>query len=163
MRLWTLHPRYLDAQELVALRREALLARAVLRGETRGYRHHLQLRRFRDHPAPRTALNAYLRAILGEAEARGYTFRRGSVGPRRAGVLLTVTRGQLAYEWRHLRRKLRSRSPRLHVRWRRLATPEPHPLFRIVPGGIAARETLSIPRPRAHHSRKEGRSDGRRR
>ena len=32
MRLWTLHPRYLDSQGLVALWREALLARAVLRG-----------------------------------------------------------------------------------------------------------------------------------
>ena len=30
MRLWTLHPKYLDAQGLVALWREALLARAVL-------------------------------------------------------------------------------------------------------------------------------------
>ena len=35
MRLWTLHPRYLDAQGLTALWRESLLARAVLRGETR--------------------------------------------------------------------------------------------------------------------------------
>jgi hypothetical protein len=49
MRLWTIHPRYLDSQGLVALWREALLARAVLRGETRGYRHHPQLIRFRAH------------------------------------------------------------------------------------------------------------------
>jgi hypothetical protein len=162
MRLWSLHPRYLDAKGLVALWREALLARAVLRGETRGYRHHPQLQRFRDCAAPGTALNAYIKAILSEAEARGYAFNRGQVGPRRARVVLTVTRGQLAYEWRHLMRKLRSRSPRLHARWRRLAAPEPHPLFRIVPGGIAAWErTLSSPRPRAHDSGKEGRSDGR--
>lgn len=37
MRLWTLHPRYLDAQGLVALWREALLAQKVLQGLTRGY------------------------------------------------------------------------------------------------------------------------------
>ena len=37
MRLWTLHPKYLDPQGLVALWREALLARAVLQGKTRGY------------------------------------------------------------------------------------------------------------------------------
>ncbi|MGH9810894.1 MAG: pyrimidine dimer DNA glycosylase/endonuclease V, partial [Terriglobia bacterium] len=29
MRIWTLHPKYLDPQGLVALWREALLARAV--------------------------------------------------------------------------------------------------------------------------------------
>jgi len=33
MRLWTLHPKYLDGSGLVSLWREALLAREVLRGE----------------------------------------------------------------------------------------------------------------------------------
>ncbi len=64
MRLWTLHPRYLDSQGLVALWRESLLARAVLRGQTRGYRHHPQLARFLAHPTPRYAINAYLAAIV---------------------------------------------------------------------------------------------------
>jgi len=36
MRLWSLHPRCLDAKGLVALWREGLLARAVLRGVTKG-------------------------------------------------------------------------------------------------------------------------------
>jgi hypothetical protein len=163
MRLWSLHPRYLDARGLVALWREALLARAVLRGETRGYRHHPQLQRFRAHAAPRAALNAYLRAILREAQARGYAFSSRKVGPARARVVLTVTRGQLEYEWRHLMRKLRSRSPRLHRRWRTLSAAEAHPLFRVVPGEVAGWErTLSLRRARAHDSSK-GRSGGRRR
>ena len=70
MRLWTLHPRYLDPQGLVALWREALLARAVLRGEIRGYRHHPQLDRFRAQAAPVSALNAYLARPRGSAVAR---------------------------------------------------------------------------------------------
>ena len=74
MRLWTLHPKYLDPQGLVALWREALLAKAVLRGETRGYRHHPQLLRFQAHAAPRSAINAYLAAIHDEASERGYSF-----------------------------------------------------------------------------------------
>ena len=64
MRIWTLHPKYLDPQGLVALWREALLARAVLRGETRGYRHHPQLQRFQAQAAPRSAINAYLTSVL---------------------------------------------------------------------------------------------------
>ena len=36
MRLWSLHPRYLDAKGLVALWREGLLAQAVLKGQTKG-------------------------------------------------------------------------------------------------------------------------------
>jgi hypothetical protein len=87
MRLWTLHPRYLDTQGLVALWREALLAKAVLDGRTRGYRHHPQLTRFRAHPASRAAINAYLAAIHAESEARGYAFDRGKVGRLRAKAI----------------------------------------------------------------------------
>ena len=136
MRLWTLHPKYLDARGLVALWREGLLARAVLAGRTRGYRHHPQLQRFRAHAAPRAAINGYLRTILIEAAARGYSFDRRRAGPARRRVRLTVTQGQLDYEWRHLLRKLRRRSPRLHRKWRRELAPEAHPVFRIVPGGV---------------------------
>ena len=71
MRLWSIHPKYLDPQGLVALWREALLARAVLQGQTRGYRRHPQLTRFREHPSPRLAINAYLAAVHAEATLRG--------------------------------------------------------------------------------------------
>jgi hypothetical protein len=46
MRLWSVHPRYLDRQGLTAAWREALLAQKVLTGTTRGYRNHPQLVRF---------------------------------------------------------------------------------------------------------------------
>ena len=136
MRLWTLHPKYLDARGLVALWREGLLARAVLKGATRGYRHHPQLERFRMHAAPRAAINTYLRAVAAEAEARGYSFDSRKLGPRRHRLELTATRGQLRYEWQHLLRKLARRSPRLYRRWRREKRPEAHPLFRIVRGNV---------------------------
>jgi hypothetical protein len=137
MRLWTVHPRYLDARGLVALWREGLLARAVLRGATKGYRHHPQLLRFRGHAMPRTAINAYLHAVANEAARRGYSFDRRKLGPARAGVMMTATRGQLAFEWRHLLAKLRARSPSLHARWRHESAPKAHPLFRIVRGDVA--------------------------
>ena len=136
VRLWTLHPRYLDAKGLVALWREGLLARAVLRGATRGYRNHPQLERFRAHRSPLAAINTYLRAVALEAEKRGYSFDRQKIGPGRRGVALSSTQGQLAYEWKHLLRKLRVRSPGLYARWRRSARPEPHPLFEIVRGEV---------------------------
>ena len=136
MRIWTLHPRYLDAQGLVALWREALLARAVLRGATKGYRHHPQLLRFRSHVAPKSAINAYLGCVLLEAEARGYAFDRRKVGPVRTSIRMESTAGQLRYEWQHLMRKLRKRSPSLHRRWRNEDAPEAHPLFSIRRGEV---------------------------
>lgn len=140
MRLWTIHPQYLDPQGLVALWREALLARAVLRGGTRGYRHHPQLLRFQSHPAPRSAINAYLRCVFLEAAARGYAFDRTKIGPVRGAARIGATSGQVCYEWRHLLRKLRARNPATHRRWRGVAAPATHPLFRIVSGPVASWE-----------------------
>ena len=137
MRLWSLHPKYLDAKGLVALWREALLARAVLRGKTRGYRHHPQLTRFRSHPSPRLAIAAYLAAVHDEAASRGYAFDRRKLGPRRRVRAIAVTGGQLAYEWSHLRRKLARRSPVILAKLRHLEQPDCHPLFRLRPGPVA--------------------------
>ena len=142
MRLWTLHPKYLDARGLVALWREGLLARKVLRNETTGYRHHPQLQRFRAHKTPRAAINAYLRVVANEAQRRGYAFDRGKLGPGGRGMVLSATRGQLSYEWKHLLLKLRKRSPKWCARWRSLRLPEPHPLFRIVRGPAEAWERV---------------------
>jgi hypothetical protein len=127
---------------LVALWREGLLARAVLRGETTGYRHHPQLLRFQSHPAPRTAINAYLAAVLLEAQSRGYSFDATKIGPVRGTVALRATAGQLEYEWRHLLNKLERRNPALHRRWRRTRSAEPHPIFRIGAGGVETWERV---------------------
>jgi hypothetical protein len=139
VRLWSLHPRHLDARGLVALWREGLLARAVLRGETRGYRHHPQLERFRRRTDPVGAIDAYLRHVLVEADARGYHFDRRKLGPVRRTVRLAVHDGQVAHEWQHLLAKLRTRDP---ARWRQLRRTAPtcHPSFRVTPGDVEAWE-----------------------
>lgn len=130
MRLWSLHPQYLDAKGLVALWREALLARAVLRGETRGYQHHPQLARFRAHPQPVLALNSYLSHVFNEAKSRGYAFDAGKLDANRQVDSIPVTSGQVEYEWNHLLSKLQTRSPELYQRWSGTDSPRIHPLFR---------------------------------
>lgn len=142
MRLWSLHPRYLDPQGLVALWREALLARAVLRGATKGYRHHPQLQRFQAHASPRYAISSYLSAVHSEASARGYAFDHSKVGPVRSVASIAVTRGQLEYEWEHLLRKLSVRSPSHYRRWRSVRFPECHPLLRPRGGDIEPWERI---------------------
>ena len=137
MRLWSIHPQYLDPQGLVALWREGLLARAVLHGATRGYRHHPQLERFQAQRQPSAAINAYLFDVHDESVVRGYSFDRRKLSRVRSRVRLTVTTGQLAHEWQHLLSKLKNRSPSLIKRFRRISTPLPHPLFEIIEGPIA--------------------------
>jgi hypothetical protein len=144
MRLWTLHPKYLDPQGLVALWREALLAREVLRGRTLGYRRHPQLERFRRHPAKRSAINAYLAAIYAEACSRGYAFNGAKVGPLREIPRVKATTGQLDYEWRHLARKLRARNPGLLQGLNKGGgRPRAHPLFRVVAGPVQSWERVT--------------------
>ena len=136
MRLWTVHPRYLDAKGLVAAWREALLAQKVLAGRTRGYRHHPQLARFRAETDPLAVIATFLKGLAEEAEQRGYQFDSKKISRRRFTGRLAETDGQLLYEWRHLKAKLRTRAPHLHREFRKISAPEPHPLFRIVAGDV---------------------------
>jgi hypothetical protein len=137
MRLWTLHPRHLDAAGLVALWREALLAQAVLLGRTRGYTHHPQLQRFRAAADPVSSIATYLRVVADEATSRGYAFNAARiVASGEAVARIAETKGQLHYEWEHLGRKLRRRSPEWFDERIANAQPMAHPLFRIVAGGV---------------------------
>lgn len=142
MRLWSLHPRYLDAKGLVALWREGLLAQKVLAGATRGYRHHPQLSRFRDQADVQGAIAAYLREVQREAVRRGYHFNAAKIGRCAEGVSIPVTRGQMEYELAHLRAKLASRDPAALQRIAAAHEPEPHPLFNMVAGDIEPWEVV---------------------
>lgn len=135
MRLWSLHPRLLDRQGLTALWREGLLAQAVLAGRTRGYTRHPQLERFRAQPEPVAAIGGYLAEVATEAEARGYRYDRTRLDVQGGACAITVTDGQLAFEWAHLTTKLERRSPE----WLAALPTEPaaHPCCRVVPGPIA--------------------------
>jgi hypothetical protein len=136
MRLWTLHPKYLDARGLVAVWREALLAQAVLRGKTTGYTRHPQLVRFRESRSPMASIGSYLAALQEEATRRGYRFdRRRIVRPGRR-VRLHATAGQVEYEWRHLKAKLARRDRNWLARLPRTSRPEAHPVFRVRPGAV---------------------------
>jgi pyrimidine dimer DNA glycosylase len=150
VRLWTLHPKYLDARGLVALWREALLAKRVLQGRTRGYRQHPQLDRFRSHPNPIAAIDFYLSAVYDEAQRRGYSFDSTKIAARDRPRRLAETSGQLLHEWQHLLSKLRRRAPNQHRELERIVLPDAHPFFRLVAGGI--RKWERAPRRRAQRN-----------
>jgi hypothetical protein len=141
MRLWSIHPQYLDVKGFTGLWREALLAQRVLRGETRFYQHHPQIIRFRDQPDPLAAISAYLEALYMESLKRGYHFDHSRIYPAGPAALMPVTRGQLDYELLHLKRKLAKRAPRLLERLP-VEDPSPHPLFFVVEGPIESWERI---------------------
>jgi hypothetical protein len=143
MRLWSLHPRYLDRQGLLALWREALLAQQVLSTSGGGYQKHPQLTRFRERSDPSTAIAAYLEEVAQEGRRRGYRFDETKIRHRGRSEPLEVTTGQMALEWQHLLSKLAARSPNLFAERMAIDAPLPHPLFRVVPGPAAPWERRS--------------------
>ncbi len=140
MRLWSIHPKYLDAKGLVALWREGLLAQKVLQGATRGYKSHPQLARFRRARRPEAAIATYLCGVLREAAARGYRFDAAKIAAPRLRKPLPVTKGQARYELEHLRAKLAARDPARHAEVAAVRVPELHPSFAAVAGGVEAWE-----------------------
>jgi len=136
MRLWSLHPRYLDFRGLVALWREGLLARKVLEGWTRGYRNHPQLERFRRHPSPLRAINAHLFEVWGEASRREYRFDESKMIAVRMKKEIPVIRGQLEYEFQHLLKKLQTCNSRRYEELKFETGIQPNPVFFAVKGDI---------------------------
>lgn len=136
MRLWTIHPQYLDRQGLLAAWREALLAQSVLQNKTRGYRNHPQLRRFKTSPNAPGAIAAYLQTIYDEAVRRSYQFDQSKINRQEFDGQIPCSIGQLRYEWEHLRGKVRQRDPGWYQVLKDVDEPQPHPLFRIIEGDI---------------------------
>lgn len=142
MRLWSIHPKYLDPAGLTACWREGLLARKVLSGETEGYRSHPQLIRFRITPHPLQTIDHYLKTIAGEADRRGYHFNSSKISPDTSLIKLTVTQGQLQYEFEHLKHKLQKRHPQQYELLLQIGVIEPHPIFDIIRGKIENWEVI---------------------
>jgi hypothetical protein len=136
MRIWSLHPRYLDRQGLLGCWRESLLAQSVIRGDTKGYRHHPQLIRFLTCPVPLSAIATYLVSLADEAEKRGYKFDKTKIYPGRLPTKIAVSRGQVLYEWAHLKAKLSLRDPVWLKKIAGIKNPEAHPMFNIVAGSV---------------------------
>ena len=144
MRLWSLHPKYLDSRGLVALWRESLLAKHVLEGKTSGYKNHPQLTRFKKASNPHECINQYLAVIFRESVKRGYRFDINKIRLDFNLVNLKVTRGQLDYEANHLLLKLKSRDNKKYLELLGIQKFSPHPLFKIVKGDIEEWEIRKI-------------------
>ncbi|MBI4812838.1 MAG: hypothetical protein HY802_00145 [Methanobacterium sp.] len=146
MRLWSLHPAYMDSKGLVALWREGLLARAVLKGETKGYTNHPQLIRFKKQEHPIVFLDTYLNHVYLEANRRGYNFNQEKIGVERTSIQIPVTHGQMMYEMEHLQRKLKKRDQDKYQEVKKILvqkdSPIPNPIFNVIPGDIELWEKL---------------------
>ena len=143
MRLWSLNPKYLDRQGLLAVWREGLLAKKVLEGKTKGYKNHPQLIRFKDSEDAIAYINNYLFIIYQEAGKRGYKFSLEKLdGLKKISKHIKVSNKQLAYEFKHLLNKLRTRDIERYEKYKSVKKIEAHDLFEVVEGEIEKWEKI---------------------
>ncbi len=143
MRLWSLDPKHLDRQGLLALWREGLLAKNVLAGKTKGYKNHPQLERFKETKKPLEYINSYLHSIYQEAKNRGYNFSLEKLEKVKTNLQkITINEGQLFYEFQHLLKKLKTRDINKYKEVFNLEEIKTHNLFRKIKGPIEKWERI---------------------
>ena len=136
MRIWTIHPKYLDRIGIVALWRETLLAKHVLEGRSKGYSNHPQLDRFKNTDNPVDSINQYLTIVYRDSVKRGYRFNKDKINWEFKQTIITVTSGQLKYEVSHLLKKLKNRDIQSYIKIKKNKKFDVHPMFQVVEGSI---------------------------
>jgi hypothetical protein len=150
VRLWSIHPEYLDRMGLLGLWREALLAQQVLHGETENYKNHSHMQRFYALPKEDAMqyMSDYLFFVWQEGKLRGYKLNVNHIkDPRNGGSLsgsprklFTVSSGQLALEYQILCMRTRNRDHKhflgLEDKYpsHRMWVPKPNPVFTLIHG-----------------------------
>lgn len=142
MRLWSIHPKYLDLKGLVALWRETLLAKKVLQNETKGYKNHPQLERFKNQTWPLEHMNIFLNEIYKEAKKRDYNFDQNKIGELSECSKVPVTTGQITYEFKHLLEKLKERDSMRYNKYKEITKIDINPAFKKVSGSIEKWEKI---------------------
>ena len=148
MRLWTIHPKFLDRQGLLGLWLEGIVAQNALSGLKKGYSNHPQLNRFKAQEVPLSFLGSYLEVVAKEGHSRGYNLRLDRVTINRTEDKIPVTIGQVHYEFQHLSAKLSRRDKEAYQKLQAIQTGGKtlseliHPIFMVVPGEIEAWERI---------------------
>jgi len=146
MRLWSIDLEYLDSKGLVALWREALLAKNVLEDNTKGYKNHPQLIRFKKSKDPLKEINKYLYIIYLESQNRNFKFNKLKFKQYKIENKIDITKGQIEFEFKHLLKKLKIRDQKKYEEIKNIKPIKANKLFKIKPGKIESWE--KIPRVR---------------
>ncbi len=138
MRVWTIHPRYLDTKGLVAAWREGLLAQKVLEGETKGYKNHPQLLRFKRKEKCLVLIGKYLFGIYAEAVERKYKFDQSKIKYYKEDETesIEVTSRQIEYEFELLKWKLEKRDSVKYYSIMNIRDPQINGVFTKIDGNI---------------------------
>jgi hypothetical protein len=139
MRIWTVHPRYLDVKGFVALWRETLLGMETLKKHVKCQHYipwykHPQLAPFKAQSDPILYISNYLYLVLEESRRRNYNFDGSKLDaiPYCENLpLIKASREVLVHEWLVCLGRYRVRSPKWFEEVKDISPLEvdPHPLY----------------------------------
>ena len=145
MRLWSVHPKYLDLKGLVKLWHDALWAQMMLYEKLSKDEYiQPQLIRFKEFAHPKRAIHTYLMQIYEEAKRRGCDLDQSRImalaGKKK--VVMKVARLQLDYEFALMKEQVKLRDHAKYAEISLVKKAQAHPLFLITRGGIAEWEKV---------------------
>lgn len=157
MRLWTIHPKYLDDIGLLSLWREGIGAiKSLHLKDPRKYYNHPQLTRFKTVANPSWYMKQYLNIVWQESAKRGLNFNRKLILPFLPhATLIPVTNRQVNYEFMHLQNKLKERDFDKFIQNAvDTRVPEVNPIFSVYEGEIESWEKVIKPNPKPRKKKK---------
>lgn len=118
MRLWSIHPKYLDPSGFGGLWNESNIASKCLYGQTDTWKrknawiNHSQLDRFKFHFNPKSAISFYRLIVFADSLRRSYNYNIRLIQPlENIPDRIPVTEGQVLYEFTELYRRIEKRCP----------------------------------------------------
>lgn len=111
MRLWSIHPKYLDNRSLMVFWNDAILAKSSILGKIDFHSPHFQ--RFKYIDNKEHVLNVYMKEIFLEGSKRNLNFDKNQIEdifllPLLTSDLIDLTYGQLKFEFELLVDKFKS-------------------------------------------------------
>jgi len=130
VRLWTLHPRYLDDSTLREAWRDGLTARRRLAAGPDLNTSDPVLLELAATRKPLATVDRYLRSLFEEARRRGKAFDLSRLGTATDAQSIPISSERVRQDWAELMGVIERRDPDRHARLKNLQRPHCHPAFR---------------------------------
>lgn len=131
MKLWLIHPKYLDQKSLKKCWQDTLAAIVLLGRSKEDQQNYPQLKRFLSHKTAEIQLHAYLYFLLQEALKRDlkYDSSKVNVGFFLKSEKMIATKSELKSERQEFL-KIKDLDTKRYNRLKNIISFDPHPLFR---------------------------------
>lgn len=132
MKLWKIHPKYLDDKELLDLFKHALIVKDILSGKLLAYRTNKYVSIFKERGNPILAIDAFLYQIYIEIKKRGYHQDHSNI--RKVSIIekINIKKEDIDEEYNEFLKLIKERNVEKYQSIRKEIEISPNPVFNVV-------------------------------